>query len=863
MLLLSRGAVYEALLERVTSADRFDDALVTKCLTVLAESLACAELPAILRPALAALCRQLADTRTNAALRDVVLVLLEYVGAPEAGASRAALAPAAGGPFDGLGLSSACLLECDLFGPQFRRRAKAKRKNELDTHKALAVKSPELLCARVAEVAADRMRRAHAAPAGSPAPDAGGAHDGIAVAAKLRRRTQQQRTQLFHYKYYRDQVRLGVSEAEMADVVGAVVAPPDAKTRQMASKVLIKILVDIYCAADAVAIDAISAVFLELLAGDTDSRVHAFNLAFNLSVHLYLLEEAYPLQAGNAHAMSHYAGALTRIGLMQDDVFAKLGLMLAHCAQRNERDAAVLETALAVLLYFILDNGALNEPRARCLAPGVALMFLSGLTLAPRSEAVLVRLLVLACYRHSRAETLATDSTVQSLESVVGSVAPVLALYASARSRAACNDLFCLLLDYVVACMRQRAVAMHASQAEAIRSLLLAFDAPVHFARLGAHTPAKFVEVFLRHLFFEQMRRTDALAEAAKAVDKTAIVVTLYDLEKLGASCSALPSEAVPGLAALCDPATPAASAAAMQAELLAMLCSPALAERAAAVARLAHVYSLAAPGAPVASSDGDSPAATPAPAAATEAFAVTGAARAGEVFGACMSALLATGSACSYHRQTALDVAERCVLWRAAAIEPAGDEAGVQLLMHTLNDVLGAFVRAGERHAAVLLRMVELVLRVIAVPNGGTPCAAMADTLAEAYLAGQAVLARELVKLLDVALVAHVFRCLPPSASAARVVLLAMIICKASQRRTLAAVGGMAFFTALLRDSDERVAYVAAQFLAEQLMTEKPDQYRALLDRLQVRWRSDGLAASAMENEYVQITGILEQRAK
>lgn len=87
-------------------------------------------------------------------------------------------------------------------------------------------------------------------------------------------------------------------------VVNEVVHPQlDEAGTQIASNILIKValkslfwsaklFVDMYCSDGAVASQVILSILFEMLASSIAStRIHAFNLLFNLSVHIHLLEE--------------------------------------------------------------------------------------------------------------------------------------------------------------------------------------------------------------------------------------------------------------------------------------------------------------------------------------------------------------------------------------------------------------------------------------------------------------------------------------------------------------------------------------------------------------------------------------------
>jgi hypothetical protein len=95
-------------------------------------------------------------------------------------------------------------------------------------------------------------------------------------------------------------------------VINAVVHPlkQDHESTLIASKILIKLLIDIYCTEiDGMnAAQILLALLFEMLSSSlTENKVHAFNLIFNLSVHINLLEEISILDESDAkgnHCMS-------------------------------------------------------------------------------------------------------------------------------------------------------------------------------------------------------------------------------------------------------------------------------------------------------------------------------------------------------------------------------------------------------------------------------------------------------------------------------------------------------------------------------------------------------------------------------
>ncbi len=59
-------------------------------------------------------------------------------------------------------------------------------------------------------------------------------------------------------------------------------------------------MIDQYCSNNVVAIQEALSVFFEMLEGNLDSKIHAFNLLFNLSIHMNLMVEHLPRLEGEA-----------------------------------------------------------------------------------------------------------------------------------------------------------------------------------------------------------------------------------------------------------------------------------------------------------------------------------------------------------------------------------------------------------------------------------------------------------------------------------------------------------------------------------------------------------------------------------
>lgn len=99
---------------------------------------------------------------------------------------------------------------------------------------------------------------------------------------------------LFQYKHYTEQVKLDLSASQIDSIVAAMVQSTNHESRLLASKILIKLILDMYCNDPIeVASSSLLAILLELVHSSQplDTKVHAFNIIFNLSVHLQMFEE--------------------------------------------------------------------------------------------------------------------------------------------------------------------------------------------------------------------------------------------------------------------------------------------------------------------------------------------------------------------------------------------------------------------------------------------------------------------------------------------------------------------------------------------------------------------------------------------
>ncbi|GKV28471.1 hypothetical protein SLEP1_g37526 [Rubroshorea leprosula] len=99
----------------------------------------------------------------------------------------------------------------------------------------------------------------------------------------------------------------------------------------------------------------------------------------------------------------------------------------------------------------------------------------------------------------------------------------------------------------------------------------------------------------------------------------------------------------------------------------------------------------------------------------------------------------------------------------------------------------------------------------------------------------------------------------LPGATSDIRATLLLLLIGKCTaDTSAFQEVGGEDFFRELLDDTDSRVAYYSSAFLLKRMMTEKPEKYQYMLQKLVLKAQQSN-NEKLLENPYLQMCGILQ----
>lgn len=200
---------------------------------------------------------------------------------------------------------------------------------------------------------------------------------------------------LFQYKYYKSQSRLDAGTQLIESLLEAVVHPDNnqpPEARLTAYKLLTKVrytvtlgppmqiltdmpqlFIDVYCEDGDVGTSIVMQVMTEMLqTGVLETTLQAFNVLFNLTVHLQMLEEVpffdvdseCSLSYIDMHANIHSGdGTTPRISRYQDQLFGVLKESLVQLIQQNETRRKVWFAAMNILLYFITNNGQISREK--------------------------------------------------------------------------------------------------------------------------------------------------------------------------------------------------------------------------------------------------------------------------------------------------------------------------------------------------------------------------------------------------------------------------------------------------------------------------------------------------------------------
>lgn len=180
---------------------------------------------------------------------------------------------------------------------------------------------------------------------------------------------------LFQYKHYNEQSKLELSEAQIDTIVTAMVQSSNHESRLLASKIMIKLIMDMYCHDPIeVASAALLSILLEMIHPDQsiDTKIHSFNLIFNLSTHLHMFEEVSFFRPTNPtsgtsprvnNVNDPFKGSTPTIYRIQTELFAIVKELLLILVQQGESSRKLWFSGLSCLMYFMTDAGVVDRDK--------------------------------------------------------------------------------------------------------------------------------------------------------------------------------------------------------------------------------------------------------------------------------------------------------------------------------------------------------------------------------------------------------------------------------------------------------------------------------------------------------------------
>ena len=91
-----------------------------------------------------------------------------------------------------------------------------------------------------------------------------------------------------------------------------------------------------------------------------DTKLHAFNMLFNLSIHINLLEDGNAFFDVNSQARDTI-GETPRMKIVQQDLYSKVCEMILQPVYKDEPSPKVWNAALSCWLFFVAHQGMIKR----------------------------------------------------------------------------------------------------------------------------------------------------------------------------------------------------------------------------------------------------------------------------------------------------------------------------------------------------------------------------------------------------------------------------------------------------------------------------------------------------------------------
>eukprot|EP00697_Spironema_sp_BW2_P004947 gnl/Spiro4/16687_TR8974_c0_g1_i1.p1 gnl/Spiro4/16687_TR8974_c0_g1~~gnl/Spiro4/16687_TR8974_c0_g1_i1.p1 ORF type:complete len:922 (-),score=164.29 gnl/Spiro4/16687_TR8974_c0_g1_i1:196-2910(-) len=653
---------------------------------------------------------------------------------------------------------------------------------------------------------------------------------------------------LFNYKFYSEQDTLKLRAFELELVFDTIVrscvntTPPPAgvsfadgfasdpagndasSARIAASQIAIKLFMDIIVHGSALERAQIICPFLEMLQADhADVRAHAFNLLFNLGCHVHLLTESelqHIWQEEGVHDPQLESGT-NAIENIIEELFLHCAEMALALVQRHESDAAVWSVCINAIMFFVAVDGSLLMERVLKLDPRVVA------ALATQNQCVVAERYFI---RMVAARVYGPDNSLDlEILSRLGGISFIIKMYLRVRSLEAKRNLFVVLFDYTVSMLRQRKQHRHITPADpqivVIFELMKRFRAAELFPAIFKFLPDKLVETLVRFMFFEKMKRDPKYSDICGHLDKTLIVAFLYEMEKLASQHNKLVAE----FETRCGEQLRGDLSEEHFSILQSLLNSNDESDRHQGQLWLFALYKNAQSDSLTALRD--------------------------KVDGMIDSLVLSPNP---QTRRVYLDFTDCLILMYKNKLQSC-DDPRLTTLFRPLNRNLSRMVVAREKNVSNIMCIFDMVLSFVGIRASSLPTDPYEDTPRDTdyalFLHGELIIPLYLLKFVNLSVFYHLFVHLPEKTFAdARAMLLLLIIEKCRNATLFDSIGGVKFFRGLVSDRDAKVAYYASRFLLQQVMEERPDQYKSILTELAATGEA---TEELLENPYLQINAI------
>ncbi|GAM22350.1 hypothetical protein SAMD00019534_055250 [Acytostelium subglobosum LB1] len=628
---------------------------------------------------------------------------------------------------------------------------------------------------------------------------------------------------LFQYKYYKEQEPLKISEDERQQVIRVINNPSTPQERSIASKIFIKILLDIYCKSGLDGEKTVLAYLKQIITSDhKDARIHLFNIIYNLSVHINIYSELKLIDDGSSGM----------IGELQDSVYSLLRDILNHCVQNKERDEKVWMEALNCTLFFIVHQGVVLRSRLLQLNPQAIACFLKyAHDASDQIKRTLVRMLCNFLYKDAIPNQQGHIYLNEDELNKVGGIDFILKLYTTIRSNEAKNNLFVVIFDYALqSSLKSQTISetQLTQEAPLLLELFKRADVPHYFVQLFKCIPEK---DFVSDFFLFTTMSTSSASSQGKLTEATysedLIIKFSMKVHELAIRFQKVEANL--------ESQEPDKTAALLQQWLF---------NDHDEVVRNNGVNLLYSSIKKI-MVDNESP---------------------NILFNLFMQ--LATHQD-AHIRRIYITITQRLLL--VAKYKYKGNEATKsQEIIDLFNDCIVriANVSSIEKDEDNLIYIADILFDLIYSRNGSKSLYirdTMPDTNFSLFLNNQFVISTSLLKLVSVGIIHYLFSNISPSNDKyfePRLVLLHLLIMRCRDAETLEKAGGISFFKSLMHDPCTQIAYHSSYFLLSQLEAESPEQYRSILTRLLTKARENN-DENLISNPFFQVQGIISMTHK